>query len=317
FTLDSGQSITGFGNGNSILTSGTVQPINVQGNLGATGGNVTGDEGVVKSTGSDTLHLLGSNQVKNTAFDFSGGSGSVFLIDESAVGFGNAGGIVVDGVTVSNVAVGQTAFKVDGLTTNVSITNNNINVAGTLLAADGGNGNITLTRGNLPNSGPAGTLTGGGVTISNRTGGLVNFTDKATIGGNGVSLTSNTGSTITFADVDITTNGATAFTATGGGTVNVTTGTISATGAQAAALDGITAGINFASTNATFGSGNGIDLQALSGTAAFGTGTLTNTGAGTSFNIGSATDQSGGNAVISYGGTIASNGTGAAVSIQE
>ncbi|WP_189523068.1 hypothetical protein [Mesorhizobium sp. M8A.F.Ca.ET.213.01.1.1] len=317
FTLDSGQSITGFGNGNSILTSGTVQPINVQGNLGATGGNVTGDEGVVKSTGSDTLHLLGSNQVKNTAFDFSGGSGSVFLIDESAVGFGNAGGIVVDGVTVSNVAVGQTAFKVDGLTTNVSITNNNINVAGTLLAADGGDGNITLTRGNLPNSGPAGTLTGGGVTISNRTGGLVNFTDKATIGGNGVSLTSNTGSTITFADVDITTNGATAFTATGGGTVNVTTGTISATGAQAAALDGITAGINFASTNATFGSGNGIDLQALSGTAAFGTGTLTNTGAGTSFNIGSATDQSGGNAVISYGGTIASNGTGAAVSIQE
>lgn len=317
FTLDSGQSITGFGNGNSILTSGTVQPINVQGNLGATGGNVTGDEGVVKSTGSDTLHLLGSNQVKNTAFDFSGGSGSVFLIDESAVGFGNAGGIVVDGVTVSNVAVGQTAFKVDGLTTNVSITNNNVNVAGTLLAADGGNGNITLTRGNLPNSGPAGTLTGGGVTISNRTGGLVNFTDKAAIGGNGVSLTNNTGSTITFADVDITTNGATAFTATGGGTVNVTTGTISATGAQAAALDGITAGINFASTNATFGSGNGIDLQALSGTAAFGTGTLTNTGAGTSFNVGSATDQSGGNAVISYGGTIASNGTGAAVSIQE
>ncbi|RUW98094.1 hypothetical protein EOA35_24135, partial [Mesorhizobium sp. M8A.F.Ca.ET.023.01.1.1] len=264
-----------------------------------------------------TLHLLGSNQVRNTAFDFSGGSGSVFLIDQSAVGFGNVGGIVVDGVTVSNVAVGQTAFKVDGLTTNVSITNNNINVAGTLLAADGGNGNITLTRGNLPNSGPAGTLTGGGVTISNRTGGLVNFTDKATIGGNGVSLTSNTGSTITFADVDITTNGATAFTATGGGTVNVTTGTISATGAQAAALDGITAGINFASTNATFGSGNGIDLQALSGTAAFGTGTLTNTGAGTSFNVGSATDQSGGNAVISYGGTIASNGTGAAVSIQE
>ncbi|WP_208698744.1 S-layer family protein [Mesorhizobium sp. M8A.F.Ca.ET.057.01.1.1] len=317
FTLDSGQSITGFGNGNSILTSGTVQPINVQGNLGATGGNVTGDEGVVKSTGSDTLHLLGSNQVKNTAFDFSGGSGSVFLIDQSAVGFSNAGGIVVDGVTVSNVAVGQTAFKVDGLTTNVSITNNNVNVPGTLLAADGGNGNITLTRGNLPNSGPAGTLTGGGVTISNRTGGLINFTDKATIGGNGVSLTNNTGSTITFADVDITTNGATAFTATGGGAVNVTTGTISSTGAQAAALDGITAGINFASTNATFGSGNGIDLQALSGTAAFGTGTLTNTGAGTSFNVGSATDQSGGNAVISYDGTIASNGTGAAVSIQE
>ncbi|WP_217571371.1 hypothetical protein [Mesorhizobium sp. GbtcB19] len=315
FTLDSGQSIDGFGNGNSILTSGTVQPINVQGNLGATGGNVTGDEGVVTGTG-DFMHLLGSNQVKNTAFDFSGASGSVFLIDQNAAGFSNAGGIFIDGVTVSNVAAGQTAFKVDGLTTNLSISNNNINVAGTLLNADGGNGNITLTRGTLPNSATPGTLTGGGISIANRTGGLVNFTDKVTVNGNGVSLTNNTGATVTFADVDISTNGVTAFTATGGGTVNVTTGTINATNAQAVALDGITAGINFASTSATFASGSGIDLQHLSGTAAFGTGTLTNTGSGTAFNVGSATAASGGNAAISYGGTIASNGTGAAVSIQ-
>ncbi|MEZ2328462.1 hypothetical protein AB6802_01905 [Mesorhizobium sp. RCC_202] len=318
FTLDSGQSITGFGNGTSILTSGTVQPINVQGNLGATGGNVTGNEGVVKSTGSDTLQLLGNNQVKNTAFDFTGGSGSVFLIDQNAAGFSNAGGIFIDGVTVSNVAVGQTAFKVDGLTTNVSITNNNINVAGTLLDADGGNGDITVTRGTLPNSGPAGTLTGGGISIANRTGGLVNFTDKVTVNGNGVSLTNNTGATVKFADVDITTtNGSTAFSATGGGTVEVDAGTIDATGAQAVALDSIAADIHFTSTSATFSSGSGIDLQNLSGTVALGTGTLINTGSGTAFNVGSATDQSGGNAVISYGGTIASNGTGAAVSIQE
>ncbi|MGX8010567.1 inverse autotransporter beta domain-containing protein [Mesorhizobium sp. ORM8.1] len=316
FTLDSGQSITGFGNGTSILTSGTVQPINVQGNLGATGGNVTGDEGVVKSTGSDTLQLLGDNQVRNTAFDFSGGSGSVFLIDQSAAGFSNAGGITIEGVTVSNVAVGQTAFKVAGLDTNVSITNNNINVAGTLLDANGGSGNITVTRGTLPNGGPAGTLTGGGISIANRTGGTVNFTDKVTVNANGVSLTNNTGATVTFADLDISTNGVTAFSATGGGTVNVTTGTIDATSAQAVALDGITAGINFASTSATFATGNGIDLQNLSGTAAFGTGTLTNTGSGTSFNVGSATAASGGNAGISYGGAIASNGSGAAVSIQ-
>ncbi|CDX25320.1 conserved exported hypothetical protein [Mesorhizobium plurifarium] len=316
FTLDSGQSIDGFGNGNSILTSGTVQPINVQGNLGATGGNVTGDEGVVTGTG-DLMHLLGSNQVKNTAFDFSGASGSVFLIDQNAAGFSNAGGIFIDGVTISNVAAGQTAFKVDGLTTNLSITNNNIDVAGALLNADGGNGNITFTRGNLPNSGPAGTLTGGGISIANRTGGLVNFTDKVMVNGNGVSLTNNTGATVTFANVDITTSGTAAFSATGGGTVNVNTGTINATDAQAAALDGIAANTNFASTTASFSAGNGIDLQNVSGTAAFGTGTLTNTGAGTSFNVGSVTDQSGGNATISYEGNIASNGTGAAVSIRE
>ncbi|WP_292660926.1 hypothetical protein, partial [Mesorhizobium sp.] len=118
FTLDSGQSITGFGNGSSIITSGTIQPINVQGNLGATGGNVTGNEGVVKSTGGDTLQLLGSNQVRDTAFDFTGGSGSVFTIDQNAGGFSNVGGIVIQGVTVSNVATGQTAFKVAGLDTN-------------------------------------------------------------------------------------------------------------------------------------------------------------------------------------------------------
>ncbi|WP_246677702.1 hypothetical protein [Mesorhizobium sp. B2-4-18] len=315
FTLDSGQSITGFGNSNVIAVSGTFQQVNVQGNLGATGGNVTGDEGVVTGT-ADAMHLLGSNQVRNTAFDFTGASGSVFLIDQGAAGFSNAGGIFIDGVTVSNVAVGQTAFKVDGLTSNVSITNNNINVAGTLLDANGGNGNITLTRGNLPNGGPAGTLTGGGVSIANRTGGLVDFTDKATIGGNGVSLTNNSGAGITFADLDVSTNGTTAFTATGGGTITVDAGTINATDAQAASLDSITADIHFTSTSATFSAGNGIDLQSLAGTAAFGTGTLTNTGAGTSFNVGSANAASGGTADISYGGTIATNGSGAAVSIQ-
>ncbi|MBZ9960528.1 beta strand repeat-containing protein [Mesorhizobium sp. BR1-1-14] len=316
FTLDSGQSITGFGNGNAITTTGTIQPVNVQGNLGATGGDVTGDEGVVKSTGSDTLHLLGSNQVRNTAFDFTGGSGSVFTIDQSASSFNNAGGIVIEGVTVGNVGAGQTAFKVAGLDSNLSITNNNVNVAGTLLDVDGGAGNITVTRGILPNSGPAGTLTGGGISIANHGGGLINFTDKVTVGGNGVSLTNNAG-TVNFTDVDISTNGATAFSASGVGTVNVLTGTVNATNAQAVALDGIAGNIDFASTSASFGSGSGIDLQNLSGTFNFGTGTLTNTGSGTAFNVGSGTNASGGNANISYAGAIVSNGTGAAVSIQE
>ncbi|RUZ57529.1 hypothetical protein EN947_36830, partial [Mesorhizobium sp. M7A.F.Ca.US.003.02.2.1] len=193
FTLDSGQSIIGFGNGASILTSGTVQPVNVQGNLGATGGNVTGNEGMVKSTGSDTLQLLGSNQVRDTAFDFTGGSGSVFTIDQNAAGFSNVGGIVVQGVTVTNVAAGQTAFKVAGLDTNLSIADNNINVAGTLLDANGGAGNITVTRGTLPNSGPAGTLTGGGINLQNLTG-TVTIGD-GTLTNTGANTAFNVGST--------------------------------------------------------------------------------------------------------------------------
>ncbi|WP_167514702.1 hypothetical protein [Mesorhizobium intechi] len=214
FTLDSGQSIIGFGNNNAITTSGTVQPINVQGNLGASGGTVTGNEGVVTGTG-DFLHLLGSNQVRDTAFNFNGASGSAFTIDQSAGGFNNVGGITIQGVTVSNVATGSTAFKVAGLDSNLSILDNNVNVAGTLLDANGGAGNITVTRGNLPNGGAAGTLTGGGV-----------------------------------------------------------------------------------------------NLQNLTGSVTIGDGTLTNTGANTAFNVG------GGSAIISYAGTINSNGTGAAASIQ-
>ncbi|MER9336273.1 hypothetical protein NKJ06_20140 [Mesorhizobium sp. M0293] len=315
FTLDSGQTIAGFGNGNAVST-GTIQPANVHGNLGATGGNITGDEAVVSGT-ANLMQLLGDNAVRNTAFDFSGATGAAFLIDQGAVGFSNASGITIEGVTISNVAAGQTAIEVAGLNTNLSVINNNINVAGTLLDVNAGSGTISVSRGFLPNAGPAGTLTGGGINIANRTGGSVTFTDQVTIGGTGVSLTNNTGSTVTFADVDITTNGATAFSASGGGTVNVTTGTINATNAQAVALDSIVADINFASTSATFASSSGVDLQNLSGTVALGTGTLTNSGSGTSFNVGSATNASGGNATVTYGGIIASNGIGAAVSIQE
>ena len=73
----------------------------------------------------------------------------------------------------------------------------------------------------------------------------------------------------------------------------------------------------FTSTSAAFAAGNGINLQNLTGTLDLGGGTLTNTGSAAAFNVGSATDRSGGNATISYAGGIVSNGTGAAVSIQE
>ncbi|RVB59128.1 S-layer family protein, partial [Mesorhizobium sp. M7A.F.Ca.CA.002.03.2.1] len=271
FTLDSGQSIIGFGNGASILTSGTVQPVNVQGNLGATGGNVTGDEGVVKSTGSDTLHLLGNNQVRDTAFDFSGGSGSVFLVNGSAAGFVNTGGIFIEGVTVSNVAVGQTAFKVVGLDTNLSITNNNINVAGTLLDANGGSGDITVTRGSLPNSGPAGTLTGGGINLQNLTG------------------------TVTIGDGTLTNTGAnTAF------NVGSTT-----------AGSGGSAIISYAGTINSNGTGAAVSIQSMTGGSVTLSGNLTDTNAAAGGNIviagndSAAITFSGTSKVISSGATDA------------
>lgn len=244
FTLASGQSIDGFGNNNAITVSGTIQPVNVQGHLGATGGNVTGNEGVVTGTG-DFLHLLGSNTVLNTAFDFSGASGSVFLVDQNAGGFNNAGGITIQGVTVSNVAAGSTAFKVADLDSNLSILDNNINVAGTLLDADGGAGTITVTRGNLPNSGPAGTLNGGSINLQNLTG------------------------TVTIGDGTLTNTGA-------GTTFNVGSTT---------AGSGGSADISYAGTINTNGTGAAVSIQNMTGGSVTLSGNLTDNNAAAGGNI--------------------------------
>ncbi|TPI63031.1 hypothetical protein FJ420_13170 [Mesorhizobium sp. B3-1-3] len=457
FTLDSGQTITGFGNGN-VVSIGTVQPVNVHGSLGATGGNITGDEAVVTGTG-DFMHLLGDNAVRHTAFDFSGASGSALLIDQSAPGFSNASGITIEGVTISNVAAGQTAIKVAGLTGNLSVINNDIDVLGTLLDVNGGSGTIQVSRGILTNSATPGTLIGGGINIANRTGGAVTFTDQVTItGGNGVSISGGTAAgAVNFnGGLDITTsadtgldfsglnlltvanagsttinatgqtalslqgaigaggvhfnsvtstnaaaqgvlisgasggnvdldavnvagsggagievlnssgtyifgnttidnsasagrgvnieNAASATTITFDGTLGITTSTgsgfrvassappaattVNVTGAgtrsvstsngTAVDITSATLGGGFTSVNASFsGAANGINLQQVAGSLDLGNGTLTNTGSGAAFNVGSATDQSGGNATISYAGNIASNGNGAAVSVQE
>ncbi|CAN7235238.1 inverse autotransporter beta domain-containing protein [Mesorhizobium sp. LjRoot246] len=286
FTLDSGQTIAGFGN-NSAVSTGTIQPANVHGNLGATGGNITGDEAVVSGT-ANLMQLLGDNAVRNTAFDFSGATGAAFLIDQSAVGFSNAGGSTIEGVTIGNVAVGQTAIKVAGLNSNLSVINNNINVAGTLLDVNGGTGTISVSRGFLPNAGPAGTLTGGGINIANRTGGSVTFTDQVTING-GVAISGGSGAAaVNFnGGLAITTSTATGFSLAGLNSLavaNAGSTTIAATGQTALSLQGTVnaGGVHFdsvTSTNAgtqgvliSGASGGGVDLDAVTVTTSNGAG---------------------------------------------
>ncbi|RWN97538.1 MAG: S-layer family protein [Mesorhizobium sp.] len=271
FTLDSGQTIAGFGNG-GVVSTGTIQPANVQGNLGATGGNVTGDEAVVNGT-ANLMQLLGDNAVRNTAFDFSGATGSAFLIDQGAVGFSNAAGITIEGVTISNVAAGQTAVQVTGLNGNLSVINNNISVAGALLNVNGGTGTISVSRGFLPNGGPAGTLTGGGISIANRTGGAVTFTDQVTIaGGNGVSISggSAAGAVNFNGGLDITTSAATGLDFSGLNVLTIADAgstTINATGQTAASLQGTlgAGGVNFDSVTAS-GGASGIIFDGVAGT---------------------------------------------------
>ncbi|RAZ91309.1 hypothetical protein DPM33_08370 [Mesorhizobium hawassense] len=288
FTLDSGQTITGFGNGN-VVSIGTIQPVNVHGSLGATGGNITGDETVVTGTG-DFMHLLGDNAVRHTAFDFSGASGSAFLIDQSAPGFSNAGGITIEGVTISNVAAGQTAIKVAGLTGNLSVINNDINVAGTLLDVNGGSGTIQVSRGILPNGVTPGTLIGGGINIANRTGGAVTFTDQVTItGGNGVSISGGTAAgAVNFnGGLDITTSADTGLDFSGLNVLTVADAgstTINATGQTALSLQGAigAGGVHFDSVTSTGATGQGVlisgagggnvDLDAVNVTASGGAG---------------------------------------------
>ncbi|QND67822.1 hypothetical protein HB777_30340 [Mesorhizobium loti] len=301
FTLDSGQTIAGFGNG-SVVSTGTIQPANVDGNLGATGGNITGTAAVVTGTG-DFMHLLGDNAVRNTAFDFSGATGAAFLVDQGAGGFANTSGITIEGVTITNVAVGQTAVKVVGLDSTLSVINNNINVAGTLLDVNGGTGTITVSRGVLPYSATPGTLTGGGINIANRTGGSVTFTDQVTItGGNGVSISGGTaGGAVNFnGGLDITTSLATGLSLSGLNVLTVANAgstTINATGQTALSLQGTlgAGGVNFdsiTSTNAAAqgvlisgASGGAIDLDAVSVTASGGAGIeiLNSTGSGYTF----------------------------------
>lgn len=270
FTLDSGQTITGFGNSN-VVSTGTIQPANVQGNLGATGGNITGDEAVVSGT-ANLMQLLGDNAVRHTAFDFSGATGAAFLIDQSAVGFSNASGITIEGVTISNVAAGQTAIQVVGLNGNLSIINNNINVAGTLLDVNGGTGTISVSHGILPNSATPGTLTGGGINIANRTGGAVTFTDQVTItGGNGVSISGGSAAAaVNFnGGLDITTSASTGLSLSGLNVLTVANAgstTINATGQTALSLQGTlgAGGVNFDSITSSGGT-SGIVLNGVTG----------------------------------------------------
>ncbi|MCV3238434.1 hypothetical protein [Mesorhizobium sp. ZC-5] len=206
FTLDAGQSITGFGNGNAVST-GVEQPANVSGDLGGFGGNVTADEAVVGGGANDMFQLYGDNEIRHTTFDFTGGGGAMFFIDGADAAFNNSG-ITIEGVTIQDVAVGNFAFETTGLQSSLSILNNDINIAGQLISLSGGTaGNVSITRGTLPNGATPGVLTSSGVSASNF-GGSASFTGMTVSGTAGalnaidINQTSNTG-TFNFTGLNI------------------------------------------------------------------------------------------------------------------
>ncbi|UVK42629.1 hypothetical protein BPNPMPFG_004327 [Mesorhizobium sp. AR07] len=209
----------------------------------------------------------------------SGGSAQFGAINSSG---GGQNGIYLSNMATSPTLLFNGKVTIDGTTSNAIQIQNGSLVATSVTFA----GAVSITN-----------ATGGGVIWQRAAG----STDTLTFSG-GLSI-QNSGGTGFSAD-----RGAVALT----GVNNVTTTNGTGVSISNASVSG-----GFTSVSASFAAGSGINLQNLTGTLDLGTGTLTNTGAGAAFNVGSATNLSGGNAVISYGGTIASNGTGAAVSIQE
>ncbi|WP_421778871.1 hypothetical protein [Hoeflea sp.] len=302
FTLDAGQSVVSFNDGNSI-SLGVTQPVNLEGNFGISGvtaGNVTvsnsagGATSVINTTGG------GSNTI--SSFDISSGATGILIN-------GNTGAVTVTNVGVAGVAGAGTGVSIQGAQAAVGL--NDVDISGTATGIDNQLGtaagdvsvdaassitNTTTIAVNLDQNasdfGFAGTISetdasGAGI-AANQQGGAVSFTGPVALNtgtSNGVVLTTNTGS-VSFGDaLNIDTTSGTGFTATGGGTVSVaaTAGdqSIATSTGQALVLNGVAigaAGLNFDTVQvSTGGAADGISIDTVNtaaGGIAIGSATL-------------------------------------------
>jgi hypothetical protein len=148
-----------------------------------------------------------------------------------------------------------------------------------------------------------------GTSIASGTDNINNISVGASGVANGLNLTTNTGGTFSFSTIALTTATGTALIATGGGTVNVATGsTINAVTGQAVNANGVALNATFSSTTSGGGT-NGIGLTTVTGTSAFGSGTLSAATAA-EFLV------SGGSPTVSYTGAITQNNAQRVVDIQ-
>lgn len=198
FTLAKNQSVEGFDNGNTVAY-GTVQPANISGNLGATGGIAgrTSSLSITDSAANGIFDLAGGNSLLDITL--SGSASTTYLVNANSatVGFDNTNGISLNGVTMSNAAGTATAMQFTNLNGNVSVQGNNINMGTSrLLDIDGGAATYTIARGTQPDPGSTpGVLSGGTMRVRNTTGGSVGL--------NGMTL-SSTGTLVTLDNNDAT-----------------------------------------------------------------------------------------------------------------
>jgi hypothetical protein len=349
FTLSPNQSVTGLDNGHTV-SFGTTQPANVLGNFGVLGGTAKRTSSLSITNGTSNaavFDLLGSDTIANITVTGSGGAnnpGILFSSNGGSAGFNNAGGITLNGVTVSNLQTGSTAFNFTNMTGSVSIQGNNINTsAGTLLSISGGNANYTIVKGALPNPGATtGTLASTAITVQNTAGGSVQLTGATlnttgntavTLNGNGATVTlTNLAATRTAGDtgfnIDATTPSTGIVTINGTSTLDNTAGAAFLIGAgarniNASALNFVNSGTTtvnvIQSTGQTGGSisfgnvgitgfnnatGTAVSLAGTSGTVGFGSLDITTT-AGAGLNVGGIIFAPGSSATINAAGANA------------
>ncbi len=281
FTLDQGQSIDGFDDGN-VISFGTIQPGNVSGDLGATGATVTQDSASLQNSNGAATSVVnvgvGNNMIANTVF-----SGTGLAAGDSVI---NINGVTVNPVTLDNIEV-TNAAAADAA---VSITNNTANV--TIMGSDfgggvivtGGAGIVTIgaTMSNLIIDGGSANVNINGSTINNAT-------NTST-----VSVLNGHSGTVIF-------DAATSITATNGDGLqfNNAFGTYTFNGTTT--LNGGDAGIDILNNTAS--------LLTI-GTYNFGAGTSITNPTGVAFNVDGETNN------VTYSGSISQNNNAATVSVR-
>jgi hypothetical protein len=269
FTLAKNQNVEGLDNGHTVIY-GTVQPANITGNLGASGGvaSRTSSLSITDSAANGIFDLAGGNSLLDITLQ--GSAATTYLVgaNSATVGFDNTNGISLNGVTLSNPAGSATALQFTNLTGSVVVDGNNINLSsGRLLDINGGDATYTFTRGTQPDVGSTpGILTGPSMLVRNTNGGSVAL-NGMTLSGTGTLVTlDNNDATFQFAnstisggvdstlfDVDTGTGGSTTslvFDATN--SITQARGTIATIGAGSRDID--LSLVNFNNINTTAGS---------------------------------------------------------------
>ncbi|MEM9733396.1 MAG: inverse autotransporter beta domain-containing protein [Pseudomonadota bacterium] len=146
FTLDAGQDIDGFANGNAV-SFGSLQPTNITGNLGVTGGTVTGNVVTASNSNAGATSVVAAvgaanNSIENFNIDATGFNGN----DRGLFIAASTGVVTVENVDISGVTAGNFGVQLRNNAGNVTF--NDVDLTGsntgTALNVDGGSGAVTV-----------------------------------------------------------------------------------------------------------------------------------------------------------------------------